>query len=75
MSNQKAIDLDEFEAKAPIKNRCWHSRLSDDQRGKVDAAKGAGYSGPTIAKVVTDWGVKISGSSINAHYSDGHNCE
>lgn len=71
---QSLPDLSEFEAKSPVKNRCWYSRLDAEQRAKADAAKAAGYSTGTIARVVTDWGVKITGSPISNHYSEGHTC-
>lgn len=68
-----AVDLAEFEAKNPAA-RCWYRRLTDDQRAKVDAAREAGYSGNTIAKVVTDWGIKITCSPVYNHYSSDHGC-
>ena len=70
-----AIDLSEFDAAAPSRSTCWHRKLSEEQQAKVDAAHAAGYGRKTIAKVVSDWGVKISSSPVGNHYSAGHECK
>ena len=62
-----AIDLSEFDSVAPGRLKCWASQLSDEQLAKVTAARAAGHSYPTISKVVTGWGVKVSSSAVANH--------
>ena len=69
-----APDLSEFDAIAPAKLGCWFSRLTEDQQAKVTAAKAAGHSNPTIAKVVTSWGVESTRSPVANHFAGACGC-
>jgi len=75
VSNQKAVDLSEFEAQSPKTSRCWFKSLSEDQRAKVTAAREAGYGAPTIAKVVSGWGIPITKSPVLNHFGETHRCD
>lgn len=67
------VDLAEFAALA-TPHRCWFTRLDEEQKAKVNAAKEAGYSSRVIAEVVNSWGVKTSRSPIQNHFSSDHAC-
>lgn len=69
-----AVDLSEFEAASPTKLVCFFTRLDETQREKVTAAKEAGYSYPTISKVMATWGIKVGSSTIGRHYQGGCAC-
>ena len=74
MVEKKGIDLSEFEAVAPrIGVQCWGSKLTEDQRAKVEAARADGFSYKTIAAVVTKWGVSTSPSAVPNHLN--HDCK
>lgn len=67
-TSEPVADLSEFEAAGPRRKKCWFSLLDDAQQAKVVAAKEAGYSATTIAKVVTGWGARVGKSQIGAHF-------
>ncbi len=71
-----AVSLDEFAAAGQLPNtRCWFQRLNDEQREKVTAAYGAGYSQRTIAKVVSDWGVSVRRTQVGEHLRGACSCQ
>ena len=72
----KAVALDEFESAGPLKPaRCWFARLTAEQQEKVAAAHEAGYSQPTIARVVNSWGVAVSRSRVGEHLRGSCSCD
>lgn len=69
------VDTSEFDAAVPERgNRCWYARMTDDQREKVDAARGKGHSTATVAKVVTAWGYPIKGNVVRVHERGDCSC-
>ena len=57
MVSEKVIDLSEFEATRLPPGGCWFTKLTDEQREKVMAARAAGYSYVQITSVVRSWGI------------------
>ena len=71
----KAVALDEFEAVGKPKGAgCWFQRLTAEQQEKVTAAHEAGYSFPTITRVVNGWGIEIGRSRLGDHFRKGCSC-
>lgn len=63
-----SIDTSEFDKVVPErKSTCWHSRMTDEQRDKVAAAREKGHSSATIARVVTSWGYSIQDNAVRRH--------
>lgn len=70
-----APSLDEFAAVGrPKQQHCWFQRLDPGQQEKATAAHEAGYSHPTIAKVVNGWGIPISRGRVGEHFRGACSC-